>query len=391
VSETLDYFEQLGTHVDQRWTAVGRLDDLLPDIAADALREIPVPGSLTPESILTLVTSGGHLPRQRSGFDPFGQPPAIMYRGDGLEIQAITWIDGTTSIHQHGFDGAFRVMWGSSLHVPYGFERGETLADGHMIAGSLAMERSEILWTGDVRTIASGFEFIHALFHLERPSVTVVIRNSWSDHPFPQYEYRLPGIGVDSLFADDLLDLRLRGLHSLHRIDGGAARQVALDVVTEQDLWTAFRVCDSWARGFSDMAGLQPLVEELGRRDSTLHDLLEPMYAEELRRARLLARRGMLQESHHRLLLALIVNLPDRSSIHDAVGQAFPGRDPDELILEWVRELASPALRGISGLTLTADELDKFQAPAAGGDGTQLLDAMAGHWKPPSLFEKLFV
>lgn len=390
MSETIDYFEQLGTHVDQRWTATGRLNDDLPDIGADALRDMPVPDSLTPESILGLLAIGGGLPKQRSGSDQFGQPPMIVYRSEGLEIQAITWMEGTTSIHQHGFDGAFRVMHGSSLHVPYSFERAETLADGHLVAGDLAMDRSEILRPGDVRTIVSGFDFIHALFHLERPSVTVVVRNGWSNLPFPQYEYRLPGIGYDSLAVDDLLELRLRGLSSLHRIDSGAAQRAALEVVTTQDLWTAFRVCDGWARGMSDLAGLGPLVEELGRRDSTLQALLEPMYAEEVRRGRLLARRGMLRESHHRLFLALIVNLPDRESIRRAIGQAFPGEDADELILEWVGELASPALRGISGLAIAPADLERFRTSLRAADG-DVLDEVAARWEPPSLFEKLFV
>ncbi|HXW33111.1 MAG TPA: hypothetical protein VEJ87_00920 [Acidimicrobiales bacterium] len=386
----LDYFDQLGKLVDQRWTSAGRTAVLLPEIAAGALCEVPVPDTLTTGSILSLLARGDQLPRQREASDEFGQPPTVMFRGDGLEIQAITWMEGTTSIHQHGFDGAFRVLCGSSLHVPYRFVSGETLAEGHLLAGELVMEHPEILWPGDVRAIVAGHDFIHALFHLERPSVTVVVRNSWSELPYPQYDYRLPGVGIDALSVDDRFAMRMRGLRSLHRLDKTTALDVALDVVASQDLWTGFRVCDDWARGFGDPSGLSALIERLGRRDSALRPLLEPMFAEDLRRGRLLARRGLLRASHHRLLLALIVNLPDRKSIHSAIRQIYPEADPDQLIFGWVRELASPEFRGVSGLHLSEEALAHLPHRSTDGSDGDHLENLAASWKPPPLLEKLF-
>ncbi len=385
------YFEQLGQIVDQRWTSAGRRADRLPHVAEVALTELAVPEGLTATAVLGILATGTGLPKQRPSADRFGQPPAVMYKGTDFEIQALTWMEGTTSIHQHGFDGAFRVLCGSSLHVRYSFAKEEGLADEHLLAGRLRMEEPEILRVGDVRPIPSGFDFIHALFHLERPSVTIVVRNSWSDHPFPQYDYRLPGVGVDALFPDDRLQIRLRGLHSLHRIEPGAAMAVALDIVGTQDLWTAFRVCDDWAYSFGGGAELDELVARLAGRHDALGELLDPMYAEEVRRIRLLARRGLLREPHHRLFLALIVNLPDRRSINMAIRQLFPGSDPDKLVAEWIRELASPEFRGISGLTLADAELDTLESRLAdqGSDGG--LGLVADRWNPPSLLEKLFV
>ncbi len=259
----LAYFETLGRLVDQRWTAAGRRADQLAELAETALLDVPVPDSLTVKTVLGLLATGTGLPKQRPSGDKFGQPPAVMYKGEDFEIQALTWMEGTTSIHQHGFDGAFRVLCGSSLHVRYTYDTAETLAEGHLLAGELTMIEPEILRVGDVRPVVSGFDFIHALFHLERPSVTIVVRNSWSNLPFPQYDYRLPGIGMDALFPDDRLAIRLRGLHSLHRLDADGAREVALEVVGGQDLWTAFRVCDDWAYSFGAGPGLDSLVERL--------------------------------------------------------------------------------------------------------------------------------
>src|SRR5665213_3675296 len=117
MADSTVYFEQLAGVVNQRWTAKQRRPDRLAEVAADALREVPVPDDLTPSSILGMLVNGTAVPKQRSSTDQFGQPPAVMYKGPDLEIQALTWMEGTTAIHQHGFDGAFRVLTGSSLHV----------------------------------------------------------------------------------------------------------------------------------------------------------------------------------------------------------------------------------------------------------------------------------
>jgi hypothetical protein len=115
------------------------------------------------------------------------------------------------------------------------------------------------------------------------------------------------------------------------------------------------------------------------------------MFAEEMRRSRILARRGMLSEQDHRLFLALIVNLPDRHSIHAAVAQLYPEDDPDNVILRWVKELASPAYRGMSGLSLGPEQLVVLQAKLADGGSDDALGEVASQWNPPSLLQKLFV
>ena len=388
--EVLDYFRQLGDLVDQRWTAQGRRAAPLADIATTALSDLPTPDGLTPEVVLGLLTAGADLPKQRASSDIFGQPPAVMYRSENFEIQAITWMEGTTSTHQHGFDGAFRVVYGSSLHVGYAFDQQESMAEGHLVTGRLEMIEPEILWPGDVRPIVAGPDFIHSLFHLERPSMTIVVRNGSSGLPFPQYDYRLPGLGFDVLEKDDRFQMRMRGMHTLYRLDPAAAAAAACDLARSEDLWTAFRVCDDWAFTYGESADLSNLIEVLAGRAGVFEDLMPPMYAEQVRRGRLLARRGLLRESRHRLFLALIVNLPDRTSIHRAMEQLFPGQDPSKLIVDLVEELASPEYRGISGLSLGPDELATLTSQLHESGTGEALGAVAARWKPPSLLETLF-
>jgi hypothetical protein len=390
MKEVVAYFGILGQQVDQKWTHFGRNPENLSSIAYDVLVETPAPSSLCPEVILELLSRDSSLPKQRKSTDLFGQPPVTMYRSDDIEIQAITWMEGTTSTHQHGFDGAFRVAHGSSLHAQYGFNLDRQLADSHLVTGDLSLRSSEILRTGDVRPIVSGPQFIHALFHLERPSMTVVIRNNTSNLPFPQYDYRLPGLGFDVMHRDDALQMRLRGLHALYRINPDKATETVLDAVKGQDLWSAFRICDEWAFAYGGGPVLDDLISRLAKREPILEGILPPMYAEELRRARLLARRGMLRESRHRFFLALIVNLPDRRSIEKSIGEYFPEEEPAPFMVDLIEELASPELRGISGLDLKREEIDAMRSSVSGESLSETLGAVAHQWHPPKLLEHLF-
>lgn len=379
------YFDELGRAVDSRWTAAGRRPDRLVGIATNALEEIPVPETLDAVSVLDRLARDDGLPKQRQASDQFGQPPAVLYLESGLEIQALTWIEGTTSIHQHGFDGAFRVLQGSSLHVEYDFDQSEELGDGHLVTGDLRMSRSEVLTAGDVRSIPSGPEFIHSLFHLECPSVTIVVRNKKTDLPFPQYAYRHPGLGFDINETDDRLAMRLRGLRSIELVAPGDGIKVALDLIHTEDLWTAFRVTEYWFRMISDDDGFGDLAGALAARDASMGSLVDEMFGEQKRQARLLRRRGMLDQQRHRLLLAVLVNLPDPESVSATMAALFPGREPAEVTIEIVEELASPQYRGLSGMHLSPEGLLAVRTALQQGRFDDALSLLGDQWHPPSL------
>jgi hypothetical protein len=134
---------------------------------------------------------------------------------------------------------------------------------------------------------------------------------------------------------------------------------------------------------------LHLLIETFAARGGALAELLEPIYSEEMRRTRIMARRGLLREQRHRLLLALIVNLPDRESIESAVSQIQPDEDPASVINRWIQELASPEYRGILGLSLRQEELRGPGDALDRGVG-EALEEFAAHWDPPSLL-KIFI
>lgn len=385
------YFDDLGKLVAEHWHRLGRRTGALAEAAASALESLPPGPEVGALPVLEHAAGCEDLPAFQSAMsDVFGQPPLVLHQGDGFYIQALNWIDGTTDIHQHGFDGAFAVAEGMSLHVRYRFDPGDQLADGHLVVGTLSMEEPEILRPGEVRPINAGFGFVHALFHLERPTVTVVVRNLTSGLDHPQFSYLRPGLGFDKLWSDRRTGKRLQALGAIHRLDPTAARKMVADVVADAPPWLSFLAAHDalYRLGWSDEVA--DLCRVLGRRLPPLAGLLEPAFQLEAQVGNVLARRGLLTERHHRILLAMLANLPDRAAVRSVVGELHPGEQPERRILEWVNELSSPEYRAVSGLRLTEQQRAVIRARLEEDSPVEdALEALAGGIDAPPILREL--
>jgi hypothetical protein len=378
------YFSTLGRAVSQAWSAVGRRDGALPDVAERILAEVDVPSGLNALSILEWAAAAVDLPPQSRRSDPFGQPPLVLHHEEDFFIQALTWMEGTTAIHDHCFCGAFMVLQGTSLHVAHSFDLADRLAEDHLVVGELVPVQPEVLRPLDIRRIEPGEHFIHALFHLERPTVTVVVRNGSCDLPYPQYTYLRPGLGWHSLWEDRSWSKRLQSIHALVVLDPAAGLQTIRELIAGRaTIWEAFLLVEYWSSNhwWDDIA--VNLADRLVTRAGALNGVLPSALKQEIRVRKILIRRGMLHTLHHRVLLALLANLPDASSITTILQQLFPGQVPGALLLEWVEELSAPDLRGISGLTFPASRLDEFRASPLDGREQELLAEIRAAWGEP--------
>src|SRR5262249_49930783 len=66
-----------------------------------------------------------------------------------------------------------------------------------LLLGDVRLKRVELLTRGAIRPILSGNRFIHALFHLDRPSVTIVVRTHTDRLEDPQFSYMKPNVAFD--------------------------------------------------------------------------------------------------------------------------------------------------------------------------------------------------
>lgn len=360
------YAGELGRAIEDAWAARGDHVAAFPEVATRCLEEVEVPGGLSPASILRTVAMTPHLVRQEDPRGLFGDPPLTLWRSREFFVSALFWLDGTTSVHQHAFSGAFRVLVGGSIHAPYKFSRTEEVTH-RLILGDLQLNTPELLRVGDVRTIEPGSAFIHGLFHLERPSVTLVVRTYGQAMYDPQYNYLRPGVGYDAFYRDNQLERRFDSVIALADLDTEAGTDAACDLIEAEDLWVGYLLTRRWFARVDRGARLQRLLDALAKRHGEVTAPLLSAFDHERRLLSITTRRKVLTDPEHRLFMALLLNLPDRSSMDRVLAQRFPEQDPGALLARWVTELASPSQRGVSGLVMNEAEVAAVAADLRAG------------------------
>src|SRR6185369_4025886 len=115
-------FTELGNEMEDRWRAMDYDETRFPELAAEALRRACLPEKVSAWDVLAWTLQQSEMPRQMDVHGRFGDPPVTVFVAPRFYIDVYFWFHGTTSMHQHGFCGAFQVLEGSSIHSWYEFE-----------------------------------------------------------------------------------------------------------------------------------------------------------------------------------------------------------------------------------------------------------------------------
>ena len=339
------YFEKLGRTVLERWRKQNFSLEAFPELARIAIDEAPPSKNVGLEEMIHEFLVNDEQPFQsQSGF---GQPELVAFNDPRFYIQILFWMEGTTEIHQHEFSGAFHVMQGSSVHSEFDFVGARSVTP-HLRIGDLRMKQIELLETGRTVPITSGRECIHSLFHLDTPSVTVVVRTHHDPGTGPQYNYLPPHIAIDPIHTDALTMRRKQLLDVLETLDHPSYATRVREMVGSLDFERGFntllhamdrlQVLDEW----------EPVLATFQKRHGELAKGVPETLAESLRRDSISQMRYHIENPEHRFFLALLMNVQNRSDIHALITERFPDHSPIEMILGWAEELIEPADFGIT-------------------------------------------
>jgi hypothetical protein len=334
----IEYFTRLESRIRDRWHARNYDDDVFPEIACQALAEEPPDEHVTPKDVWESVLRSPAMTLQEDIEGRFGQPPICVGWNERFMIQALFWLDGTTSIHQHSFSGAFHVLAGSSIHSTYHFDL-RSRVNPQFLVGGVQIDRAELLEKGATRAIDAGGGFIHSLFHLDRPSVTIVVRTHHDWEAGPQYDYWKPYLAQNPFYRDQLLTRRLQLLAMLDDSRDPEYLVVLRDQMEVNDFHAVFRILfQAFQRSVED-AVLAELIERAQRRHGELATLLPRTFEELTRQRYITTRRKVITNPEHRFFLALLLNLPTRELVGAMIRERHPDRPYDDVIMEWVKQI----------------------------------------------------
>jgi hypothetical protein len=339
------YFEKLGHTVLERWRQQNFSLEVFPELARTAIDEAPPSANVDMQELIHEFLSNDEQPFQsESGF---GQPELIAFNDTRFYIQLLFWMEGTTEIHQHEFSGAFHVMQGSSVHSEFDFVGARSVTP-HIRVGDLRVKQVELLETGSTIPITSGRECIHSLFHLDTPSVTLVIRTHHDPGTGPQYNYLPPHIAINPLHADPLTARRKQLIDVLETTHDPNYATYINEMAERLD----------FERGFNMLRHAMPYLKEIDEWDVILTtfqqkhgELAMGVHAtltESLRRETITQMRHFIVNPEHRFFLALLMNVQNRTDIFALITKRFPDQSPIETILGWAEELIEPNDFGIT-------------------------------------------
>jgi hypothetical protein len=104
----------------------------------------------------------------------FSQFPLTILNHLGY-LDLYFWSDSNTSIHDHNFSGAFKVLKGTYYQNRYSFKHVEDIADWVM-RGELSIKKIEQIKPLEVVSIPRGEDFIHLTHHQDGMCVTACLR-----------------------------------------------------------------------------------------------------------------------------------------------------------------------------------------------------------------------
>jgi hypothetical protein len=330
------FFADLGHRVLERWKRGNFSLAPFPEIARTALDERPPARHVDVAAFVReFLLNDEQAPQSQSGF---GQPELVVYSHPRFYIQVLFWLDGTTDIHQHEFSGAFHVLAGSSIHAQFVFENAQSVTS-HLRIGDVRRHGIELLETGRTVPIASGRGFVHSLFHLETPSLTVVVRTHHDPGSGPQFNYLPPHVALDPRATDALMTRRRQLLDVLEQVADPTYPELVLAMIAELDFERGFVVLQHGMGHLRDLDAWTMVLAAFEEKHGALAAGVAATLAETARRDVIVGLRGTIAEPEHRFFLALLLNVPTRADLLALVAQRFPDEAPVETVLRWAGEL----------------------------------------------------
>lgn len=326
----------LADAVDDQWRAHSYDEALFPRIACDVLARSELIKTTTSDELLAWILSTPDLPRQKNR--AFGEPPLNLYMGRRFFIECLVWLQGQTSIHEHAFSGAFAVLCGQSIHTRYTFEALKEL-DVTFTLGRANVVESEWLTPGVARRIVKGGALLHSLYHIDSPTLTIVVRTLGD--ATPQHDLLFPDALILRKTSEPEESLVLL-MQSLATSRNPLFQAHFNQMVRRLSVYSILRLV---LAAIQIPGLLERLVDHVETDAARILQMLIPI-AKRQRRIRNTVKLMQALSGDARFFAALVLNVPSRDHLLEILKLKYPQRDPSEVAAHLTQELALNAGAG---------------------------------------------
>lgn len=345
MGSALTRIEALGTQLQKTWAEHAFAPEAFIELCTTALTHARLEQQLSAGQILAEIAGRAALPEDPPVENRVVDEQLTLFRCPEFVIQVLVWLDGITDIHDHRLSGAYVALEGERIEAQYRFLCDERLDESIRI-GRIETVALERVRPGQVRPFTPGADYLHAVFHLHHPSVTLAIRAPRLDVD-AGFNYHRPGIAVRGK-ANARVRQRIQALQTLH-LAGYAEQGAALEhALLEAEPLELYLLLNHFRGVYSQrLPELRALLSRLREKRGPWVNTLARSFAE---RTRMLQIRGLRQaerDVNFRLALALILHA---QTLDDVEGARAPEvLSALQLIAEQVPELRADVLRLTTG------------------------------------------
>jgi hypothetical protein len=331
----MDYFKAIGETLSARCGA-GELGDNFPALAAEVMAEFPIPADMGIDYMANWALGRERLPEQVNFHSGFGEPPLVVYEEPRFYAEVLFWFHGRTSIHSHGFYGAFRVLAGYSIEAEFAYHKEQEPTPGLQV-GTLEPTALRLITPGDITPILPRDAFIHTVMHMGNPSLTLVIRNRGG---MTQYDYSVNGLAVNS-YQDSQTHVRqAEVLSAYHAANPESFGDRLLEFLKTGSAHRMARILREMERELDEDFVSTEIAELAIERFGAVGEVIVNSLLRSMRGARIWEEVAGIEDPILQLSTALTDLFPEEADLLAVVGRTFPDRDPAEVLEEWADKVS---------------------------------------------------
>lgn len=162
-------------------------------------------------------------------------------------VEVLNWWGSDINIHDHDFSAVQYQLKGSALNVEYDFSpHGKPKED--VVIGEYSVREAALWRPGQYSIVQPGRIAPHNICHIDRPTVSLLIRTHPHPEFGPQWNYFPPGVASSYGVADAVFRKNIKSLRLLAAHDEASFREAVADFARDrsasQRLFAAIKMVD---------------------------------------------------------------------------------------------------------------------------------------------------
>jgi hypothetical protein len=210
----------LASTTNRLWLGNGQDESTFSSTAAAVLREFRALDNVSLEELHSQFALFGRIGVEYG----FGEPNVIAWSSERFRIEFSYWYANTTTLHDHAFSGAFRVLLGAAVENIYSFH-GEETPSPMLTIGKLERIGITLLTNGSISQFPATRDYVHGVVPVISPTCILTLRTHRDALPSLQREFLWPNVAF-ALDENSIQQRRSKLLWSIAQNDIDIAKSV---------------------------------------------------------------------------------------------------------------------------------------------------------------------